>query len=219
MFPLEPPVLIGLVGSTGCGKTTLASLLVEKHAFTRAHMGQPIKDMLFALGLTLEQLAGRPEVRLLPSELLGGRSPRYAMETLGTDWGRRMVSPELWANAVEMRVRRMWSDAPVPVVIDDLRFPSDWAVVGRLGGILVRVVRPGVGKTRSIADRIAHRLPALRPALAALGFPAVHETEYHWHDAPVDIELANTSTPEALESLLIEALVDRGISAQFLSRG
>jgi hypothetical protein len=218
IVPLDPPLLIGLVGATGCGKTTLANQLVERRGFVRAHMGQPIKDMLGALGLTSEQLTGPPDVRHRPSDLLGGKSPRYAMETLGTDWGRRMISSKIWANAVEMRVRQMWSEGRVPVVIDDLRFPSDWAVVGRLGGTLVRVVRPGLGKPRSTADRLAHRLPALRPALAALGFPTVHETEYHWYDAPADIELENGSTPEALENELIDALLDRGISASSLSR-
>lgn len=213
-----PPVLIGLVGATGCGKTTLANWLVDRRGFTRAHMGQPIKDMLSTLGLSSEQLTGPPEVRKRPSDLLGGRSPRFAMETLGTDWGRRMVSSEIWANAVEMRVRQMWSHGPVPVVIDDLRFPSDWAVVGRLDGTLVRVARPGFGKTRSVADRVAHQLPALRPVLAALGFPTVHETEYHWHDAPADIELTNDSTPEALENRLIEALVGRGIAVPLPGR-
>jgi len=209
--PLHKPLLIGLVGATGCGKTTLASRLVER-GFTRAHMGQPIKNMLGALGLTVEQLTGETDVRKRPSDLLGGRSPRYAMETLGTDWGRKMISPEIWANAVETRVRQMWREFPVPVVIDDLRFPSDWKMVERLDGIMVRIVRPGVGRARSVADRVVHRLPALRPALAALGVPTVHETEFHWHDAPAKIELANDADPEALESRLVEALASGGIS-------
>jgi hypothetical protein len=210
----EPPLLIGLVGATGCGKTTLANGLVSRRGFTRVHMGQPIKDMLRTLGLSTEQLTGPPDVRKRPTDLLGGRSPRHAMETLGTDWGRRMISSDIWANVVEMRVRQMWSHSPAPVVIDDLRFPSDWAVVRRLDGTLVRVIRPGLRNTRSVADRIAHQLPASRPVLAALGFPTVHETEYHWHDAPADIELTNDSTPEALESRLIEALESDDVRLQ-----
>ena len=212
------PLLIGLLGATGCGKTTLATLLVEGRGFTRAHMGQPIKDMLGALGLTVEQLTGPPDMRKRPSDLLGGKSPRYAMETLGTDWGRRMISLEIWANAVEARIRTMWGAGTLPVVIDDLRFPSDWAVVGRLGGILVRVVRPGVGSARSAADRVAHRLPIMRAGLAAIGISTVHETEYHWHDAPADIELVNSATPELLERRLFEALTERDIYVPQVAR-
>lgn len=206
------PLLIGLVGATGCGKTIVANRLVDGHGFIRAHMGQPIKDMLSALGLTSEELTGPPEVRLRPSNLLGGKSPRRAMETLGTDWGRRMMSPEIWSNAVEMRIRRIWNERPMAVVIDDLRFPSDWAVVHRLGGILIRIVRPGVGRRRTTADRLAQMLPVFRPGLAALGFKTVHETEFHWHHAPADIELTNDSTPEELEHRLLKALAERGIS-------
>lgn len=211
MMSPPKPLLIGLLGATGCGKTTLANLLVEDHGFTRAHMGQPIKDMLSALGLTVQQLTGPPDVRKRPSDLLGGKSPRYAMETLGTDWGRRLISSEIWANAIEARVRAMWSVDPVPVVIDDLRFPSDWTVVRRLGGILVRVIRPGIGGARSAADHVAHCLPIMRPALAAIGISTVHETEYHWHDAAADIELVNNATPGVLKTRLVEELTARAV--------
>lgn len=124
--PRHPP-LIGLIGATGSGKTTLAEILVKRHGFVRAHMGQPIKDMLAALGLTSEHLTGPPEVRLQPLALLGGQSPRRAMETLGTDWGRKMISPDIWANAVEQRIIKAWAQRRVAIVIDDLRFPNDWA--------------------------------------------------------------------------------------------
>lgn len=206
------PLLLGFVGATGSGKTTLASRLVGCRGFTRVHMGQPIKDMLAVLGVTSEQLTGPPEVRRRPSALLGGRSPRQAMETLGTDWGRRMISANLWANAVEVRIRAMWSDCPSPAVIDDLRFPSDWSVIERLGGTLVRIVRPGIGERRTAADHVVHRFPAIRPALAAIGVSTLHETEYHWHDAPANFELVNGSTPEALERSLADELSTRGIA-------
>ncbi len=133
------------------------------------------------------------------------------METLGTDWGRRMISPGLWANAVEIKIRAVWRDCPSPIVIDDMRFPSDWSVIERLGGILVRIVRPGVGEPRTAADHVVHRFPAVRRPLAAIGFSTLHETEYHWHDAPADLELMNGSTVDALEGSLADALSTRGI--------
>lgn len=88
----ERTLLLGLVGATGAGKTSLGKRLAEEEGFVRVHMGQPIKDMLVAIGVTYEELNGPPTVRSAPSTRLSGRSPRYAMQTLGTDWGRSMIS-------------------------------------------------------------------------------------------------------------------------------
>lgn len=54
-------------------------------------IGKCSKDMLSALRLSQEELHGPPAIRDSPSARLSGRSPRYAMQTLGTDWGRRMI--------------------------------------------------------------------------------------------------------------------------------
>lgn len=75
------PALVGFVGATGAGKTTLAELLVQRLDFARFHMGQPIKQMLLALGLELSDVTTGGQEQ--PHPLLGGRSPRYAMQRSG----------------------------------------------------------------------------------------------------------------------------------------
>jgi hypothetical protein len=198
--------LVGFVGATGSGKTTLATKLVEDFSFVRVHMGQPIKNMLASLGLTSHQLSGPPEERRRPSALLDGKSPRYAMETLGTDWGRRMISPRIWANAVESTISSMEERHSTQIVIDDLRFPSDWEVVSRLGGVLVRINRPGVSTSRTSLDVFAYKFPLARNVLLRLGAKPRHETEYHWHDAPAAVDLMNDGSPDDLLRALIKAL-------------
>jgi hypothetical protein len=199
-------LLIGLVGATGCGKTTLAELLVQKNGFEKMHMGQPIKDMLIALGLSQEQVAGTPEERNRPSKLLGGRSPRYAMQSLGTNWGREMIDPNIWASAVEIRLRAALATSSNRIVIDDLRFPNDWRVVTALGGVIVRVTRVGASKPRSHIDKIVFRFPILRDLIESMGGAPIHETEYHWHDAPASIDLANDEQVDITRLKLVDCL-------------
>jgi hypothetical protein len=72
-----------------------------------------------------------------------GVSPRQMMQTLGTEWGRSCIHPDLWvmvaAGAVEEQRNRGRN-----VVIDDVRFPNEAEMIRKLGGELWLVNRPGV---------------------------------------------------------------------------
>lgn len=134
--------IIALTGLAGSGKSTAAMHMVEHHGFHRVRFAGPLKDMMRALGLTEREIEGdRKEV---PCDLLGGKTPRYAMQTIGTEWGRRLVHPDLWVRAWQKAVDAL--PAGVPVVVDDCRFPNEAAAVCAAGGVLVRVRRPGAGK-------------------------------------------------------------------------
>lgn len=190
--------ILGLVGATGSGKTTLARKLVGSHGFENIHMGRPIKDMLVALGLPEEAVSGSPADREKPRDLLGGRSTRYALSTLGTQWGRNMITPNIWANAVKQRLEQQGDDSKI--VIDDLRFPNDWAVIQHFGGKILTVRRPSVERSRSRADRLFYRfgLGSITGGRGLLGWRPIHETEFHWPDAPSVGEVKNESTVEML---------------------
>lgn len=201
--PYLPPV-IGIVGPMGAGKSTLAKHLVEVHGYTRMSMATPLKNMLRALGLSEEDVNGPQAHRERPSTLLGGKSPRFALQTLGTDWGRRMISPDLWVSAVQALIIQHQTRAATAkkkqphagVVIDDIRFPNEWEMVRRLGGSLWRIRRPQVERTRTWLDHFYHgRWGGLTHPLVWLRlFKPIHESEYHWPDAPSDAEFDNTGT-------------------------
>lgn len=125
--------LIVLTGRKGSGKSTLAAEL-EKIGYKRIRFATPLKDMLRAIGLTEEQIEG--ELKEVPCALLGGKTPRYAMETLGTEWGRDMIGSEFWI--------RLWAHRVAahngPVVVEDCRFENEAAAARALGGVVYRIV-------------------------------------------------------------------------------
>lgn len=128
-------IIIGFAGRAGAGKTTAAQHLVQHHGFERVRFAGPLKAMMRALGCTEEEVDGARKE--MPCDLLGGRTPRQAMQWLGTEWGREMIAPDLWTRAWE------YAAAGKPrVVVDDVRFPNEVEAVRRLGGVVVQLVAP-----------------------------------------------------------------------------
>jgi hypothetical protein len=131
-----PFPIIGLTGNAGSGKTTVARYLAEQYGFQWTRFAGPLKSMLRALGLSERQVDG--DLKEVPCDLLCGKTPRWAMQSLGTEWGRNCIDSEFLVNAWRARLER---DANV--VVDDTRFPNEVAVIKNLGGIVVKIERPG----------------------------------------------------------------------------
>lgn len=127
------PQLVAFTGRAGSGKTTAAKALQER-GYTIHSFAAPIKAAMAALGVPPEALT--PEGKGQPLDLLCGRTPRDAMQTLGTEWGRQMVGDDLW-------VRSWKATLPEgPVVIDDLRFLNEAAFLRSQGATIIKVHRP-----------------------------------------------------------------------------
>jgi hypothetical protein len=137
---LGKPALIALTGPKESGKSTIAKYLHETYGYARIRFADPLKDMLRVVGLTDYELEG--DGKALPCELLGGCTPRHAMQTLGTEWGRQQISREFWSEAWERRVDASPDDR---VVAEDLRFPNEEFRARLKGGLIWRVERPGYG--------------------------------------------------------------------------
>jgi predicted kinase len=110
-------MVIGLCGYAGSGKSEAAKYLESAYGYERRHVGAPMKSMLRAVGLSEEELDGA--AKEAPSAKLLGVTPREAMITLGSDWGRKLIHPDLWA--------RIWARQIRPgerVVNESVRFPQ-----------------------------------------------------------------------------------------------
>jgi hypothetical protein len=130
-------MIIGFTGPIGCGKSFAARHLVNNHGFAVHKMAGPLKSMMRAIGLTDEHIEGT--LKEVPCDLLCGRTPRHAMQTIGAEWGRDLIGGDLWVN--------LWRNA-LPagrVVCDDVRYPNEAATIRAVGGLVVEVRREGVG--------------------------------------------------------------------------
>lgn len=156
-----PPV-IGLCGYAGAGKTTAASVLVRNHGYTRLRYAAPIKAAVAAIiaagsgdsGYARRCVDG--DLKERPCAELGGATPRVAMQTLGTEWGRRYLGELAWLNIMQMRAGALLAEGR-RIVIDDVRFDDEARQVKRLGGPVLLVQRADVVR------RSAHKSEDLPP--------------------------------------------------------
>ncbi|XUM19730.1 deoxynucleotide monophosphate kinase [Bradyrhizobium oligotrophicum S58] len=164
LFMASPPLaptdasrtIIAFTGLAGAGKSTAAAHLVKLRGFERVRFAGPLKAMMAALGCTAAEIDG--DRKETPCDLLGGKTPRWAMQTLGTEWGRQLIGPDLWIRAWRAAVDRL--PAGTPVVVDDCRFPNEAEAIRSAGGVVVRLERPGAG-TASTHESEQHHLDAI----------------------------------------------------------
>lgn len=139
--PSKRRTIIAFTGLAGSGKSTAAAHLVRHYGFHRVRFAGPLKNMMAALGCTEREIDGDRKEQ--PCALLGGKTPRYAMQTLGTEWGRDLITQDLWIRAWQKAVDEL--SPGTPVVVDDCRFPNEAEAVRAAGGVIVRIERPGAG--------------------------------------------------------------------------
>ena len=98
-------MIIGLTGGKGCGKSTVAKIINKLHDYEIISFATPIKDMLRVLGLGDAELNDPTIKEIVLDEY--GKTPREMMQSLGTEWGRMLVSGmygfPLFANSSNLR--------------------------------------------------------------------------------------------------------------------
>lgn len=128
--------LIGLAGRKGAGKDTAATLIQEHmRDWERIAYADPIRAALSAMLDGLDYGAYlTPERKEMPIPGLFGHTARSLSQTLGTEWGRDCVHPDLWVS-IAMRQVEIASQCGAPgVVITDVRFPNEAQAIRSRGG-------------------------------------------------------------------------------------
>lgn len=138
----RPPV-IGLAGRARVGKDTAASFLLAAIGGYRYSFADPMRGMLLQLGIDMNDpyWIERKE-DIIPAL---GRSPRYLMQTLGTEWGRNLVHPQLWLLLAQ---QRLLQNGP-GMIVTDVRFENEADWVRSQGGRVVHILRDDAAKVEA----------------------------------------------------------------------
>lgn len=139
--------LIGIAGRKGAGKDTFAAPLDAKNEgqFVIIKFADGLKNMLRSLfrdaGVNATDIERMIEgdLKETPTPVLFNKTPREAMQTLGTEW-RNMIDEGLWLNITDRRLKALARGGAHGVVITDVRFPHEVAYIRKLGGKTFRVV-------------------------------------------------------------------------------
>lgn len=174
---MTKPLLIGLVGPQASGKDTVAGFLADYHQFDWYRFADPLYVMLGEmLGMDAGELEDLKRADT-PVEWAGPKATfRHLAQSLGTEWGRKMVHPDIW-----VRYFHHWQrDARDNQVLSDVRMQNEAAYIKEQGGTLVGIERPGAAWKNDHASEFGHLirtdiiihndkdLPALRDTVAGL---------------------------------------------------
>ena len=172
-------MLVGLCGAAGAGKNTLADFLTDSNGgpFVQIAFADPLYECVSTItGLPVARLKDRNAKEAVIPWL--GKSPRQLLQTLGTEWGRGAVHPEIWIRIAMERASQHLTVGRC-VVITDVRFDNEAAAIANAGGEVWRVVRSGwtclTGDTAAhpsevgVSDRLIARTIDNSGSLDALG--------------------------------------------------
>lgn len=150
--------LVALTGKAGVGKDTVGAILHRHHGFSTQSFAGPLKAALADLLEVPRSLWENREWKERPLPDLGV-SPRRLAQTLGTEWGREMIHPDLWVKLAARRWESYKARAShVPeafkgdlagLVFTDCRFDNEADWVRSEGGLVVHVIRVNVAEVES----------------------------------------------------------------------
>lgn len=189
-------ILLAMYGKARSGKDTAADYLAKELGLYKYAFAEPLKTMLKSVFGDHFHEGDRSGI--CPET---GKSYREMMQTLGTEWGREMMTEDVWINLVQKKWEWVKDGCPVEtnlgtmrsfefgghgtygMILSDLRFDSEAEWVKSQGGIVIEIKR---------CDE---------PTREPVGV-AGHVSEAGIRDSLIDLLVVNHDTLETLHELL-----------------
>jgi hypothetical protein len=132
------PILVGFAGRKRAGKTLATEILMQAHGFIGMGFAQPMRTFVAdLLGISQEDL---DTIKEHPLPQFNGITPRKMLQTLGTEWGRDTVHPDLWV-LTGMTAADRARAAGYAVAFSDVRFINEAEAIRQRGGYIIEIAR------------------------------------------------------------------------------
>ena len=134
---MKPPALIGIAGKARCGKNTLANFIQAQYGGYQYGFANPLRRMLnagFGIDLDRSQYWQEHKEDVIP---VFGKSPRQMMQSLGTEWGRNIIHPEVWLLLAQQELLNRGAG----MIVTDVRFENETAWIRKNRGVVIHIQR------------------------------------------------------------------------------
>jgi hypothetical protein len=139
--------ILGVVGRAHAGKDSFAQALAP-YGFRRLAFADALKEVTALLANEPVEHFHDPVLKEAHCPSLG-MTRRRALQNVGQGM-RQSLHDSIWLD----KVIGQWREMNVPVVVSDVRYPNEAEAIRAVGGLIVRIERPGF--TGLQGDAAAH---------------------------------------------------------------
>ena len=133
-------MIVAFTGQRGHGKNTAADALIAK-GFVPMAFADPIRDIAkIAYGLQDHEMAD-PILKEATLARWPFKSPRDILQRVGTEMFRKYVD-DTWVHALKFRIQKALDSGAPGVVITDLRFLNEAAMLRNAGATILKIIDP-----------------------------------------------------------------------------